>query len=121
MSAITIKEISALSKEGRVVVRFAAEYGQTPAGAHCAISAERRIEIDVSPTGVGYEEGSNLTIYPAREAGEGCVFIDRKTGRVWWGAMATLRILDSSEAPLEGGDVVKNAANAAYQKYLLGH
>lgn len=119
MNTISINEIAALSKEGRVAVRHAAEYGQTPAGAHCAVSAERRVLIDISPTGVGYEDGTNLTIYPAREAGDGCVFFDPKTGRAWWGSMTTLRILRDSAEPLEGGTVVKHAANAAYQRYLL--
>ena len=116
---ITIEEISALSKEGRVAARHSAEYGQTPAGEHCAISAERRVVIEVSPTGVGYIEGSPITIYPAREAGEGRVFLDPKTGRVWWGSMTTLRILRDSAEPLEGGTVVKDAANATYQRELL--
>ena len=118
-STITIQELSDLSKEGRIAVRHSAEFGQTEIGAHCAISAERRVVIEVSPTGVGYEEGSLLTIYPARGAGEGRVFFDPSWGRIWWGAMATLRILRDSAEPLEGGTVVKDAANAAYQKALL--
>ena len=116
---ISIKEISALSKEGRVALRHSAEFGQTAAGAHCAVSAERRAVIEISPTGVGYEEGSALTIYPAREAGEGRVFFDPATGRIWWGSMTTLRVLESGGSPLEGGRVVKDAANAAYQRALL--
>ena len=116
---ISIKEISDLSKEGRVALRHAAEFGQTAVGAHCAISAERRVVIEVSPTGVGYEEGSLLTVYPAREAGEGRVFIDPETGRIWWGSMTTLRVLKDGDSPLEGGTVFKDAANAAYQRALL--
>ena len=116
---ISIKELSALSKEGRIAVRHSAEYGQTAAGAHCAISAERRVVIEVSPTGVGYEEGSALTIYSAREAGEGRVFLAPETGLVWWGSMTTLRLLESEHAPLESGTVIKDAANAAYQRALL--
>ena len=116
---ISIEEISALSKEGRVALRHSAEFGQTAVGAHCAISAERRVVIEVSPTGVGYEEGSALTIYSAREAGEGRVFFDPATGRAWWGAAATLRVLSDSAEPLEDGYIVKDAANAAYQKALL--
>ena len=116
---ITIKEISVLSKEGRVAVRHSAEFGQTAVGAHCAISAERRVVIEVSPTGVGYEEGSALTIYPARGAGDGRVFLAPETGLVWWGSMTTLRLLESEHAPLEDGYIVKDAANAAYQKALL--
>ena len=116
---ISIKEISDLSKEGRVAVRHSAEYGQTPAGAHCAVGAERRVVIEVSPAGVGYEENSNLTIHSAREAGEGRVFFDPATGRAWWGSMTTLRVLESSDSPLEGGTVFKDAANAAYQRELL--
>ncbi len=116
---ISIEEISALSKEGRVALRHSAEFGQTEVGAHCAISAERRVVIEISPTGVGYEEGSALTIYSAREAGEGRVFFDPATGRAWWGSMTTLRVLEGGDSPLEGGTVVKDAANAAYQKALL--
>ena len=119
MSTISIEKIVALSKEGRVALRHSAEYGQTGVGAHCAISAERRVVLEISPTGVGYEEGSVLTIYPAREAGEGRVFFDPTTGRAWWGSMTTLRILESGDSPLEGGTVVKDAANAAYQRALL--
>ena len=119
MSTITIQELSALSKEGRIAVRHSAEFGQTEVGAHYAVSAERRVVVEVSPTGVGYVEGSNITIYPARDAGEGRVFFDPKTGRIWWGAMATLRILRDSAEPLEGGTVIKDAANAAYQRALL--
>ena len=118
-STIAIEEISALSKLGRIAVRHSAEFGQTEVGAHCAVSAERRIVIEVSPTGVGYEEGSALTIYSAREAGEGRVFFDPATGRVWWGAMATLRVLRDRAETLEGGTVIKDAANAAYQRALL--
>ena len=116
---ISIEEISALSKLDRIAVRHSAEYGQTPAGAHCAISAERRVVVEVSPTGVGYIEGSQITIYPAREAGEGRVFFDPATGRAWWGSMTTLRILEGGDSPLEGGTVVKDATNAAYQRALL--
>ena len=116
---ISIEEISALSKLDRIAVRHSAEYGQTPAGAHCAISAERRVVVEVSPTGVGYIEGSPITIYPAREAGEGRVFFDPATGRAWWGSMTTLRILEGGDSPLEGGTVVKDATNAAYQRALL--
>ena len=116
---ISIEEISALSKLDRIAVRHSAEYGQTPAGAHCAISAERRVVVEVSPTGVGYVEGSPITIYPAREAGEGRVFFDPATGRAWWGSMTTLRILEGGDSPLEGGTVVKDATNAAYQRALL--
>lgn len=116
---ISIKELSALSKEGRIAVRHSAEYGQTEVGAHCAISAERRVVIDVSPTGVGYVEGSPITIYPARGAGDGNVFLNPESGMIWWGAMTTLRILSSSEDPLEGGTIIKDAANAAYQRALL--
>lgn len=116
---ISIAEISTLSKEGRVALRHSAEFGQTEIGAHCAISAERRVVIEVSPTGVGYEEGGALTIYSAREAGDGRVFFDPNTGRAWWGSMTTLRILRDSAEPLEGGTVVKDAANAAYQRALL--
>ena len=112
-STITIQELSDLSKEGRIAVRHSAEFGQTEIGAHCAISAERRVVIEVSPTGVGYEEGSLLTIYPAR------VFLAPETGLVWWGSMTTLRLLESEHAPLEDGYIVKDAANAAYQKALL--
>ena len=116
---ISIDEISALSKEGRVAARHSAEYGQTPAGAHCTISAERRVVIEVSPTGVGYEEGGALTIYAAREAGEGRVFFDPEAGRAWWGSMTTLRVLESSASPLEGASVIIDAENAAYQKAVL--
>lgn len=118
-STIRIEEIAALSKEGRVALRHSAEFGQTEVGAHCAISAERRVVIALSPTGVGYEEGSALTIYPARGAGEGRVFFDPEAGRVWWGSMTTLRILRDSAEPLEGGTIVTDAANAAYQRALL--
>ena len=75
--------------------------------------------IDVSPTGVGYEDGSNLNIYPAPGAGDGHVFFDPATGRAWWGSAATVRVLRDSAEPLEGGTVVKDAANAAYQRALL--
>lgn len=119
MNTISIKELSALSKEGRIALRHSAEFGQTPAGAHCAVSAERRVIIEVSPTGVGYEDGTNLTVYHAREAGDGRVFFDPKTGRAWWGSMTTLRVLEGGDSPLEGGTVVKDAANAAYQRALL--
>ena len=116
---ISIKEISALSKEGRVALRHSAEFGQTAAGAHCAVGAERRVVIEISPAGVGYEENSNLTIHSAREAGEGRIFFDPTTGRAWWGSMTTLRVLEDRDSPLEGGRVVKDAANAAYQRALL--
>ena len=116
---ISIEEISTLSKEGRIALRHAAEFGQTGACAHCAIGAERRVVVEVSPAGVGYEEGSNLTIYPAREAGEGRVFFDPATGRAWWGSMTTIRVLEGGDSPLEGGTVVKDAANAAYHRDLL--
>ena len=116
---ISIKELSALSKEGRIAARSSAEFGQTAAGAHCVVSAERRVVVEVSPTGVGYVEGSNITIYPARGAGEGSVFLDPDSGRVWWGSMTTLRLLDSSEDPLESGTVIIDRANAAYQRALL--
>ena len=118
MNTISIKELSALSKEGRIALRHSAEFGQTEVGAHCAVSAERRVVVEVSPTGVGYEEGSLLTIYPARGAGEGRVFFDPKTGRVWWGAMTTLRVLES-DSQLEGASVIIDAENAAYQKAVL--
>ena len=116
---IAIEEISALSKLGRIAVRHSAEFGQTEVGAHCAISAERRVVVEVSPTGVGYIEDSTITIYPVRGAGDGRVFCDPSSGRIWWGSMTTLRILRDSAEPLEGGTVVKDAANAAYQKALL--
>ena len=119
MNTISIKELSALSKEGRIALRHSAEFGQTEVGAHYAVSAERRVVVEVSPTGVGYVEGSNITIYPAREAGEGRVFFDLATGRAWWGAMATLRVLRDRAETLEGGTVIKDAANAAYQRALL--
>ena len=116
---ITIEEISALSKLGRIAVRHSAEFGQTEVGAHCAVSAERRIVIEVSPTGVGYEAGSALTIYSAREAGEGRVFFDPDTGRAWWGSSYTLRVLPEAGASLEKGSIQKDAANAAHQRALL--
>ena len=116
---ISIKELSALSKEGRIAVRHSAEYGQTAAGAHCAISAERRVVIEVSPTGVGYVEDSNITIYPAREAGEGRVFLDPESGMIWWGSMITLRLLASEHDPLEGKTLIMDRANLEYQRALL--
>ena len=119
MNTISIKEISALSKEGRIAARSSAEFGQTAAGAHCAISAERRIVIDLSPNGEGSAKGTLLVLYPARGAGEGRVFFDPETGLVWWGSTATLRVLRDSAEPLEGASVFKDAANAAYQKALL--
>ena len=118
-TTISIKELSALSKEGRIAARSSAEFGQTAAGAHCVVSAERRVVVEVSPAGVGYVEGSNITIYPARGAGDGRVFLDPETGLVWWGSMTTLRLLDSEHDPLESGTVIKDAANAAYQRALL--
>ena len=119
MPTITTKEIAALSEAGRIAARSAAEFGQTAAGAHCAISAERRVIVHVSHTGVGYVEGSNITIYPARGAGDGKVFLDPESGLVWWGAMTTLRILSSSGSSLESGTIIKDAANAAYQRALM--
>ena len=116
---ITIEEISALSKLGRIAVRHSAEFGQTEVGAHCAIGAERRVVIEVSPTGVGYVEDSTITIYPVRSAGEDRIFLDEKTGRAWWGSMTTLRVLESSASPLEGASVIIDAENAAYQKAVL--
>ena len=116
---ISIKELSALSKEGRIAVRHSAEYGQTAVGAHCVVSAERRVVVEVSPTGVGHVEGSNITIYPARGAGDGNVFLDPESGRVWWGSMATLRILSSSGDPLKGKTLIIDRANLEYQRALL--
>ena len=116
---ISIKEISVLSKEGRIAVRHSAEFGQTEVGAHCAIGAERRVVIEVSPTGVGYEEGSLLTIYPARGAGDGRVFLAPETGLVWWGSMTTLRLLASEHDPLEGKTLIMDRANLEYQRALL--
>lgn len=118
MNTITIEEISALSKLGRIAVRHAAEFGQTEVGAHCAIGAERRVVVEVSPTGVGYIEDSPITIYPVRGAGDGRVFCDPSSGRIWWGAMTTLRALES-DSPLEGASVIIDAENAAYQKAVL--
>ena len=121
MTAITIsiQELVALSKEGRIAVRHSAEYGQTEVGSHCAVSAERRIVIEVSPTGVGYVEDSPITIYPAREAGDGNVFLNPESGMIWWGSMTTLRLLESEHSPLESGTVIIDRANAAYQRALL--
>lgn len=121
MSAITIsiKELSDLSKEGRIAARSSAEYGQTAAGSHCVVSAERRVVVEVSPTGVGYVEGTNITIYPARGAGDGRVFLDPDSGRIWWGSMTTLRILSSSEDPLKGKTLIIDRANLEYQRALL--
>lgn len=119
MNTISIQELVALSKEGRVALRQSAEFGQTGAGAHCAVSAERRIVIDLSPDGEGSAKGTLLVLFPARGAGEGNVFFDPETGLVWWGSTETLRVLRDSAEPLEGGTVVKDAANAAYQRALL--
>ena len=116
---ISIKELSALSKEGRIAVRHSAEFGQTEVGAHCAIGAERRVVVEVSPTGVGYIEDSPITIYPVRGAGEGSVFLDSETGRIWWGSMTTLRLLESEHAPLEGKTLIIDRANLEYQRALL--
>ena len=116
---ISIKEIAELSMKGLIAVRHSAEYGQTAAGAHCAISAERRVVIEVSPTGVGYVEGSNITIYPARGAGEGSVFLDPESGRIWWGSMTTLRLLASEHDPLKGKTLIMDRANLEYQRALL--
>ena len=116
---ISIKEIAELSMKGRIAARNSAEFGQTAAGAHCAISAERRVVVEVSPAGVGYMEGSNIPIYPARGAGDGNVFLDPESGMIWWGSMTTLRLLESEHSPLESGTIIKDAANAAYQRALL--
>lgn len=119
MPTITIKAIATFSEAGLIAARSAAEFGQTAAGAHCAVSAERRVIVQVSPTGVGYVEGSTITIHPAREAGEDRVFFDPESGLVWWGSPWTLRILSSSDEPLEDGTLSKDAANAAYQRALM--
>ena len=116
---ISIKELSALSKEGRIAVRHSAEYGQTAVGAHCVVSAERRVVVEVSPTGVGYVENTNIPIYPARGAGDGNVFLHPESGMIWWGSMTTLRLLDSEHAPLKGKTLIIDHANLEYQRALL--
>ena len=118
MPTITIKEIAALSEKGRIAARSSGEYGQTAAGAHCAISAERRVIVHVSPTGVGFVKNTDLTMHPAHGAGDGKVFFDPESGLVWWRSPWTLRILASEHDPLEGGTIIKDAANAAYQTAL---
>ena len=121
MSTITIsiKEIAELSMKGRIAARSSAEFGQTAVGSHCVVSAERRVVVEVSPAGVGYVEGSNITIYPARGAGDGSVFLDPESGRGWWGSMTTLRLLDSEHAPLKGKTLIIDRANLEYQRALL--
>ena len=116
---ITIEELATLSREGRVAARLSSTFGQTAAGEHAAVSAERLVRLEVSPTGVGYDPTSNLNIYAAREAGEGRVFFDPDTGRAWWGSSYTLRVLPEAGASLERGSIQKDAANAAYQKAML--
>ena len=119
MNTITIQEISALSKEGRIAARSSAEFGQTAAGAHCAVSAERRVVVEISPTGVGVISGTDVPLFSAAGAGEGRVFFDPDTGRAWWGPATTLRVLEGGDSPLEGNIMAKDAANAAYQKAML--
>ena len=117
---ITIEELATLSREGRVAARLSSTFGQTAAGEHAAVSAERLVRLEVSPTGVGYDPTSDLNIYAARgEAGEGRVFFDPDTGRAWWGSSYTLRVLPEAGASLERGSIKKDAANAAYQRALL--
>ena len=116
-STIAIEEISALSKLGRIAVRHSAEFGQTEVGAHCAVSAERRIVIEARRESARTKSGSALTIYSAREAG-GTVFFDPATGaRV--GAMATLRVLRDRAEPLEGGTVVRRGKRRVPKGGLL--
>ena len=105
---ISLKEIAELSMKGRIA-----------AAVHCVVSAERRVVVEVSPDGVGYMEGSNIPIDPAHGAGEDSVFLDTESGRIWWGSMTTLRLLESEHSPLESGTIIKDAANAAYQRALL--
>ena len=119
MPTITIKEIAALSEAGRIAARSAAEFGQTAAGSHCAVSAERRVIVHVSPTGVGYVKNTDLIMHPAHGAGDGKVFFDPESGLVWWGSSWTLRILTSSEDPLESGEIIKDAGNVQYQRALM--
>lgn len=116
---ISIKEIAELSMKGLIAARSSAEFAQTAALLGCVVSAERRVVVHVSPTGVGYVKDSNITIYPAREAGEGRVFLDPETGRVWWGGMTTLRILKSEHDPLKGKTLIMDRANLEYQRALL--
>ena len=118
-STISIKEVAELSEKGLIAARSFAEFGQTAAGAHCAISAERRVVVRISPSGVGYMEDTNITIYPASGAGDGRVFLAPESGRIWWGSMTTLRILSSREAPLEDKTLIIDRANAVYQSALL--
>ena len=119
MPTITIKAIATFSEAGLVAARSSAEFGQTATGAHCAVSAERRVIVRVSSPRAGYVEGTNITIHPAHGAGEDRVFLDPVSGLVWLGSSWTLRILRSSDEPLEDGTISKDAANAAYQRALM--
>lgn len=116
---ISIKEIAELSMKGRIAARSLAEFGQTEVGSHCVVSAERRVVVHVSLIGVGYVNDSHITIYPAREAGEGRVFLDPESGRIWWGSMTTLRLLASEHDPLKGKTLIMDRANLEYQRALL--
>lgn len=123
MNTITIRELVELSNEGRLAASSSVTFGQTEAGCHHAIGAERLVEVREAPCGGEVVGGPPIYTWgPARvgqPAGPIDIHFDPVSGEVWWGATVTLRVLPHAGAPLFGAESIIDGDNLAYQRALL--